>query len=87
MKALNKFLLIEKEAIVKKINEFGLLQSEEELSSERYHYASIISKGSLVPDEIEIGARIAFNKVEGHNIILDGKTFRIVDFSAVSLLL
>lgn len=87
MKTLGKFILIEKEPLVQKIGSMGLLQTEEELSSERYHYASIISKGSLVPDEIEIGARIAFNKVEGHDIILEGKTFRIVDFSALVLLL
>ncbi len=87
MKTLGKFILIEKEPVVQKIGSMGLLQTEEELSSERYQNALVISKGSLVPDEIEVGARIAYNKIQGHDIVLDEKTFRIVDFSDVALLL
>lgn len=87
MKALGKFILIEKEPIVQKIGSMGLLQTEEELSSERYQNALVISKGNLVPEEIEVGARIAYNKIQGHDIVLDEKTFRIVDFSDVALLL
>mgnify|MGYP001618160210 CR=1 FL=1 len=87
MKALGKFLLIEKEPIIQKIGSSGLLQTEAELEAERYHNALVISKGILVPEDIEVGSRIAFNKVQGHDIILEGKTFRIVDFSDVALLL
>lgn len=77
MQAINKYI------IIKKINEeyktkSGILLSNEDVSSLRYHKALVINPGTKV-DNLNKNDVIYFDKAAGHSMIINDETYTIIE--------
>mgnify|MGYP003110803812 FL=1 len=77
MQAINKYI------IIKKINEeyktkSGILLSNEDVSSLRYHKALVINPGTNV-DNLNKNDVIYFDKAAGHSMIINDETYTIIE--------
>ena len=77
MQAINKYI------IIKKINEeyktkSGILLSNEDVSSLRYHKALVINPGTNV-DNLKKNDVIYFDKAAGHSMIINDETYTIIE--------
>ena len=76
MKPVGKYI------IIKKINEeyktdSGILLSSEDVSSLRYHKATVVESGTDV-NTIKAKDVIYFDKAAGHSMIINDETFSII---------
>jgi co-chaperonin GroES (HSP10) len=69
MKVLNKYIIVDK-LVEKKTTSSGLLLSGDEYKDMRYQYGKVINYGPLVSG-IEAGDKIMFDRVSGHEVIID----------------
>jgi len=77
MQAINKYI------IIKKVNEeyktkSGLLLSNEDVSSLRYHKAVVVNPGTNVVS-VKKNDVIFFDKAAGHAMIIDDDTYTIIE--------
>ncbi len=77
MQAINKYI------IIKRINEeyktkSGILLSNEDVSSLRYHKALVINPGTNV-DNLKKNDVIYFDKAAGHSMIINDETYTIIE--------
>jgi|TARA_Y100001937_G_C6890500_1_gene228845 co-chaperonin GroES (HSP10) len=77
MQAINKYI------IIKKINEeyktkSGILLSNEDVSSLRYHKALVINPGTNV-NNLNKNDVIYFDKAAGHSMIINDETYTIIE--------
>jgi len=77
LKAINKYI------IIKKVNEeyktkSGLLLSNDDVSSLRYHKAKVFNPGTNV-DTVKKDDIIFFDKAAGHSMIIDDNTYTIIE--------
>tara|TARA_R100000231_G_scaffold122776_1_gene92951 strand:+ start:992 stop:1249 length:258 start_codon:yes stop_codon:yes gene_type:complete len=77
MQAINKYI------IIKKVNEeyktkSGLLLSNEDVSSLRYHKAVVVNPGTNVMS-VKKNDVIFFDKAAGHAMIIDDDTYTIIE--------
>ena len=77
MQAINKYI------IIKRINEeyktkSGILLSNEDVSSLRYHKALVINPGTNV-DNLNKNDVIYFDKAAGHSMIINDETYTIIE--------
>ena len=69
MKVLNKYIIVDK-LVEKKTTSSGLIMSGDEYKDMRYQYGNIINFGPLVSG-MEIGDKIMFDRVSGHEVIIE----------------
>jgi co-chaperonin GroES (HSP10) len=55
----------------------GLLYTSQESSDMRYQKAEVIAVGNLV-DAINVGDNILYDKVYGHETIIEGTTYTVI---------
>ena len=77
MQAINKYI------IIKRINEeyktkSGILLSNEDVSSLRYHKALVINPGTNV-NNLNKNDVIYFDKAAGHSMIINDETYTIIE--------
>ena len=69
MKVLNKYIIVDK-LVEKKTTSSGLLMSGDEYKDMRYQYGNVINFGPLVSG-MNIGDKIMFDRVSGHEVIIE----------------
>lgn len=78
MRAYNKFILCEKvsETLTMKS---GLHLTENDMEDIRYQRAVVVEEPGNLVDGIKKGDEIYFDKVYGHEVVFDGKTYTVVN--------
>jgi co-chaperonin GroES (HSP10) len=76
MKAYGKHILIQPEPLQPAT--YGLATTAAEQNKTRYQPARVLSVGHLV-EKIEENQRVVFDMVQGSDIRLDGKQFRLIE--------
>lgn len=77
MKAVNRYIIIDKIKEEVKPNESGLILTEQHQNDVRYQKAKVISKGDIV-EGLENGAYIYYDKHAGYGIDFDGKLYYVI---------
>lgn len=76
IKPINKYMLVSK--VVEELkSQSGLLYTSQESSDMRYQKAEVIAVGNLV-DAINVGDNILYDKVYGHETIIEGTTYTVI---------
>jgi len=76
IKPINKYMLVSK--VVEELkSQSGLLYTSQESSDMRYQKAEVIAVGNLV-DAINVGDNVLYDKVYGHETIIEGVTYTVI---------
>ena len=76
VKPINKYMLVSK-VVEEMKSQSGLLYTSQESSDMRYQKAEVIAVGNLV-DVIKEGDSILYDKVYGHETIIEGVTYTVI---------
>lgn len=76
IKPINKYMLVSK-VVEEMKSQSGLLYTSQESSDMRYQKAEVVAVGNLV-DAINVGDNILYDKVYGHETIIDGTTYTVI---------
>ena len=78
MRAYNKFILCEKvsETLTMKS---GLQLTENDMEDIRYQSAKVVEEPGNLVEGINLGDELYFDKVYGHEVVFDGKTYTVVN--------
>ena len=76
IKPINKYMLVSK-VVEEMKSQSGLLYTSQESSDMRYQKADVIAVGNLV-DVIKPGDSILYDKVYGHETIIEGTTYTVI---------
>ncbi len=85
MQAINKYIVIKKVSEEYKTKS-GLLLSNDDVSSLRYHKAKVINPGTNV-HTVKKNDVIYFDKAAGHSMIIDDDTYTIIEERDVVIVL
>jgi co-chaperonin GroES (HSP10) len=77
MQVISKYILVT-EVTKKGESSVGLLDTDSEISSERYQEAIIDEVGHLVDVNIKAGDRILYDRAQGYNVTIDNKVYRVI---------
>jgi len=77
MQAINKYIIIKKVSEEYKTKS-GLLLSNEDVSSLRYHKAVVFNPGTNV-ETVKTDDVIFFDKTAGHSMIINDETYTIIE--------
>jgi co-chaperonin GroES (HSP10) len=76
IKPINKYMLVSK-VVEEMKSQSGLLYTSQESSDMRYQKAEVIAVGNLV-DAIKEGDNVLYDKVYGHETIIEGVTYTVI---------
>ena len=76
IKPINKYMLVSK-VVEEMKSQSGLLYTSQESSDMRYQKAEVIAVGNLV-DAIKEGDNVLYDKVYGHETIIEGITYTVI---------
>jgi co-chaperonin GroES (HSP10) len=76
IKPINKYMLVSK-VVEEMKSQSGLLYTSQESSDMRYQRAEVIAVGNLV-DAIKEGDNVLYDKVYGHETIIEGITYTVI---------
>lgn len=76
VKPINKYMLVSK-VVEEMKSQSGLLYTSQESSDMRYQKADVIAVGNMV-EVINPGDSILYDKVYGHEIVIDGVTYTVI---------
>ena len=76
IKPINKYMLVSK-VVEEMKSQSGLLYTSQESSDMRYQRAEVIAVGNLV-DAIKEGDNVLYDKVYGHETIIEGVTYTVI---------
>ena len=83
MRAYNKFILCEKvsETLTMKS---GLQLTETDMEEIRYQRAKVVEQPGNLVEGIKLGDEIYYDKVYGHEVVFNGRTYTIVNENNVA---
>ena len=93
MKALNSFILVLPMELEQQESSSGLLLSGMETAKQRYQQAEVILASEDLPYNadgspvLNPGDIVAYDAVQGHDYRMDGKTYRMIMYRDVALIL
>lgn len=76
VKPINKYMLVSK-VVEEMKSQSGLLYTSQESSDMRYQKAEVIAVGNLV-EAIKEGDNILYDRVYGHETIIEGTTYTVI---------
>lgn len=77
MRVLNKFLLVKRQQDSNNMSTTGFMYGADDMRELRYQKATVISFGQNVSG-IDEGSEILFDKVAGHDVLIDNERLTVI---------
>ena len=87
MKAIGRYIVVRPDKDNIESTKGGLLLDSKNREDIRYRDAEVISIGDLVPDVIQKGSRIKYDRHAGHGIEIDKEEYKVIKIDDIVIVL
>lgn len=77
MKAVNRFLLVDK-IVEEKKSSFGLILTGDDVNKSRYQNGVVCEAVGNLVEFVKEGDKIMFDQANSHEVMIDGKTYTVI---------